>query len=567
MTKSLKMSTKIVLLFVFIIAITASIVGGWAAWTFKTDLSQTVIEQQNSGLRTAAALLKKQYPETSFTIDKKGKVHDLVMNGIATFANHEMIDEIGETTGETVTVFKWEDESKDFWRVTTNIIKGDGARAVGTPLGKTGKVYPIIMAGKTFNGEATILGRDYYTIYEPILSPKGDKIGILYAGVLKEKINAGLSNIINALIVASLIATLIGAVITIIVLRGLMRPIPLLATMMEKVAAGDLTIENTYVDRKDEVGEMAQALEVFRANAEEKGRMEKERLESEKQYELTAQSQRKALSEEFKASVETIVKQVSSSVQNLTEIAQGMSKDSELALSGTSQATGSTRHATESVNTVAAASEELAASINEIMQQVQRSGQVAANATQEADGANSKMDQLTTAAQKIGEVVSLIAEIAEQTNLLALNATIEAARAGEAGKGFAVVASEVKSLASQTAKATEEIEQQVNDIQSATGSVGGAIKDIQTIIDEINQISTVISSSIEEQSSATAEIASSISVASQNTSTASEQISLVENSVNQTNGASQNVLAASTELQGFSKDLSEKVDGFISRMG
>ena len=567
MLKSLKISTKIVFLFVFIIAITASIVGGWAAWTFKADLTQTVIEQQNSSLRTAAVLLKKKYPETTFSVDATGKVHDLVMNGISDFDDHSMIDEIGTTTGETVTVFRWEDESKDFWRVTTNIIKGDGKRAVGTPLGQKGKVYPVILSGKTFNGEANILGKDYYTIYEPILSPEGQEIGILYAGVLKEKINLGLNNIINALIVASLIATLIGAVITIFVLRGLMRPIPILATMMEKVAGGDLGIENTYVDRGDEVGEMAQALEVFRTNAEEKERLEKERIEAEKQYEVSAIQERKALSEEFKASVETIVKQVSSSVQNLAEIAQNMSSDSERALSGTNQASGSTRHATESVNAVAAASEELAASINEIMQQVQRSGKVATSATDEAVGANSKMEQLTTAAQKIGEVVSLIAEIAEQTNLLALNATIEAARAGEAGKGFAVVASEVKSLASQTAKATEEIEQQVNDIQSATGSVGGAIKGIQTIIEEINEISTVISSSIEEQSSATAEIASSISVASQNTSTASEQIVLVENSVNQTNSASQNVLTASTELQGFSRDLSKQVDGFISKIG
>ncbi len=563
----MKISSKVILLFTLAITFTTAVISAWTAWTFKNDLAQTVINQQNTSLRIAATLLKKSKPGTNFTVNGDGKVMNLVMEHIGGFENHSMIDEIGKVTGETVTVFKWEDESKDFWRVTTNIIKGDGKRAVGTPLGQKGRVYPIIMSGKTFNGEATILGNDYYTIYEPILSPEGDKVGILYAGVLKEEIEAGLNNVIQALVIASLVATFLGLVVTVMVTRKLLQPIQVLSDMMIKIAKGDLSETNNYTNRTDEVGEMASALEIFRNNAEENKRMGVAQQEAEKKHQEEVQNERRAISSEFEASVESIVKEVSTSVDDLNSIAHEMSSNTQAALVGTNEANASTQHAMDSVQTVAAASEELAASIKEIMGQVHRSRDIVNNASQEASGANSRMEQLTNAASKVGEVVSLIAEIAEQTNLLALNATIEAARAGEAGKGFAVVASEVKSLASQTAKATEEIELQVNGIQTATGSVGDSIKGIETIIEEINEISTVISSSIEEQSSATSEIASSINKASENTSTASDQISLVENSVNQSNSASQNVLSSSDQLKDHTGRLSSQINLFLRKIG
>jgi len=198
---------------------------------------------------------------------------------------------------------------------------------------------------------------------------------------------------------------------------------------------------------------------------------------------------------------------------------------------------------------VASASEQLTASVNQISQQVSRSSDISKNAVVEAERSNEMILGLAEAANKIGQVVGLITDIASQTNLLALNATIEAARAGEAGKGFAVVASEVKNLASQTAKATDEISEQINSIQSATSDSVKAIQGITSTINEISQITLTISSAVEEQSAATQEVTGNIT----GVTTASAE----------TGSAATQVLEAARELSQQAEHLGSQVDDFL----
>src|SRR5205823_2475962 len=146
----------------------------------------------------------------------------------------------------------------------------------------------------------------------------------------------------------------------------------------------------------------------------------------------------------------------------------------------------------------------------EISRQVQESARIANDAVQQAQQTDARINQLSTAAGRIGDVIKLITAIAEQTNLLALNATIEAARAGEAGRGFAVVASEVKQLAAQTAKATDEIATQIAGMQTATQDSVAAIKEIGTTIGRISSIASSIAAAVEEQGAATQEIARNV---------------------------------------------------------
>ena len=188
--KSMKLTTKTTMLTFTLIVLSAIAVSIVSTFVIKAEIERQVVERQSASLKIAASGFKDTFPQLKVSSDKNGAVQKLEIDGIPDFPDHTMIDKIGHLTGETATVFVWDEETKDFWRRTTNIVKPDGKRAVGTPLGQKGAVYPFMMKGETFKGEAIILGSAYYTIYQPIFSPQGKVIGILYAGVLKETMNA-----------------------------------------------------------------------------------------------------------------------------------------------------------------------------------------------------------------------------------------------------------------------------------------------------------------------------------------------------------------------------------------
>jgi methyl-accepting chemotaxis protein len=423
-----------------------------------------------------------------------------------------------------------------------------------------------VTTGKTYNGEAVILGKDYYTIYEPIFSPGGKIIGILYAGVLKANLDATLSTIVNGVLWASIGATLVGLIIAFAVTRVMIAPLPRLSRLMERMAGGDIASDIPYGRRGDEIGEMSRALEVFKRNAAEKAQLEKDRAAQEQRAREEQVRVREDLAKDFEASLSGLVRQVSEAAGTMQRTAKGMADNAQSALRGTADANGSSNEATRSVDSVSAASEELASSIQEIGRQVSRSSEITTQAVEQATGTRQQMEGLVASAQRVGEVVELISDIAEQTNLLALNATIEAARAGDAGKGFSVVASEVKNLANQTAKATEEISQQIADMQAATSGAEQAIGGIAQVIEQINDIASGIASAVEQQGAATQEIAGSIASASRSVMETSSQINTVESSVTETSRSSKEVLTASDALNKLADGLQQKVAQFVARV-
>ena len=220
--------------------------------------------------------------------------------------------------------------------------------------------------------------------------------------------------------------------------------------------------------------------------------------------------------------------------------------------------------ASANVQSVVAATEEMASAIDEISRQVQNSERIASEAVEQAKRTNDRVGQLAHAAARIGDVVELINTIAGQTNLLALNATIEAARAGEAGRGFAVVASEVKALATQTAKATGEIDQQINSIQAATQESVAAIKEIGDTIATMSEIATAIASAVEQQGVATREISCNVQQAAQGTHQVSSNIADVQRGASATGSASAQVLTAAKSLSTESSRLKLDVDQFLN---
>jgi methyl-accepting chemotaxis protein len=371
--------------------------------------------------------------------------------------------------------------------------------------------------------------------------------------------NTSWTLIISAAIGLSAAVALIGA----IVFYGIVRPLSAITGAMSRLAAGDLSIGVTGADRKDEVGQLARSLQVFKDNA-----IEARRLSAEQEAENEAKMRRAQLldqlTKQFEANVTAMTQGLSTAASDLESTARVMTGVADLTNGQSVNVASAAEQTSANVQTVAAATEELSISIREIAAQVTQSSHIAERAVADAQRTNRTVQALADTAEKIGNVIQLINNIASQTNLLALNATIEAARAGEAGKGFAVVASEVKELANQTSKATDEISAQIASVQQATREAVGAIQTIAATIGEMSQISVSIAAAMEEQGAATAEISRNVQEAARGTEAVTGTIGEVRQGAGETGAAAAQVLTAAQALARHSASLGHEVDGFLA---
>jgi methyl-accepting chemotaxis protein len=350
-----------------------------------------------------------------------------------------------------------------------------------------------------------------------------------------------------------------------IVTRRVIKPLHTMRDAMLKVAAGDLHVDTGYAARNDEIGALAGALETFKQQSADKVRIEAQ--ERERNAGATARQQAiESYVGEFETMVRQTLGQLGDASGQMRTTSSGLSTISRQTNERVQVAEKASGEASMSVETVAAASEELSASINDISQQAAHAAGIASRAVGQARDTDGTVQGLAQSAGRIGEVVGLINTIAAQTNLLALNATIEAARAGEAGRGFAVVASEVKSLASQTAKATEEISEQIADIQKVAGEAIDAIKNIGGIIGEVNEVATAIAAAVQQQGAATQEITRSTQFAAQGTKNVSDNITGVKADADAAAAAAEDVKQASQTLETQSQQLGNQVTQFLGKI-
>ncbi len=370
----------------------------------------------------------------------------------------------------------------------------------------------------------------------------------------------------NLWLIASLSILLAGLIAYLVAKFGIIKPINTTVHELQTLADGHLEIDIQGIERRDEVGEISKTMVVFKENGLRIRQIQEEQETIKKQAEIDKRRAMNELADNFDASVRKIVETVSSAATEMQASSATLTDISHQTLQQAQGASLSSEQSNVNVQTVAAATEELSSSISEIAHQVATSSQVAKTAVEQAKKTDVLVQGLAESAQKIGEVVSLINDIASQTNLLALNATIEAARAGDAGKGFAVVASEVKNLANQTARATEEIGGQIAAVQQATTNSEEAIREIAVIIGRINEVTGSIAAAAEEQSAATQEIARNVQEASSGVQEVSSNITQVNRVSAEAGQAAAQVSQSAKELAHQAELLMSEVISFITQI-
>lgn len=402
------------------------------------------------------------------------------------------------------------------------------------------------------------------TLVKSVDPKKDETIGYILMAWSKKSALATLAEMRNTTLGISVGMTLLFIVFLVFLIQKIaIKPIKSLQSAMEELSGGNNKVEIPFHEKQDEIGAMARSLKVFKENAIEKELLETEQAEAAKRAEIEKKQTMDQLARTFDEQVGGLIESLASAATQLQQTSGNMKHIADETSQASQHVAAASEEASTNVNTVASAMEEMSASAAEIGSQVVGAKNRSNDTFENAQQANKTVSDLNTLVENIGQVVIAIQDIAEQTNLLALNATIEAARAGEAGKGFAVVADEVKKLANETASKTGEINSQITDIQQATHRSVEAMQRIINNISDIDSSVTGVSAAVEEQTATTAEIVRSISEASMGVQQVAQVIMEVQKGASETGTSADAVLSASNDLSQLSDQLRGSVKSFL----
>ncbi len=475
--------------------------------------------------------------------------------------NSSIVNKISEITKDVATIFH------NDVRVSTSILI-DGKSAIGTKLEQGESYETVYKKGQRFQGETIILGKPYYAIYEPLKDHNDNVIGSLFLGTDLTDYLQQINSISTRLIFTISGVSFIVLIILFLLLKHKFKPLNHISNTITTLSKHDLNINvpEYYKSRKDEIGDLATSVEAFKNILITIDELKEKEDREKKLAEKRIKEIRINLADEFEQEIGTILDKHVENVQASKSLATKMFTITRDTLKQSSQVDNSSKEASTNVVTVARASEELANTIDDILSKISYARNIANKAVLQAGTTEIIMQNLSNSAGRIGEIIGLISDIAQQTNLLALNATIEAARAGAAGKGFSVVANEVKSLAGETAKATDEISNQVGEIQAISDQAVQAITTIKEIITEINDSTSQINEAIVEEGKSTKEISKNIQDISANIGQVSSSINHINNLIVEIETGSESMETASINLENQTQDLDNNVKDFIKQI-
>jgi len=422
----------------------------------------------------------------------------------------------------------------------------------------------MALEGKSGSEWSSDNGEETLSTYTPF-----DAFGtkwVLMIDIHKSEVMADVYKTAKMILISALV-TLFGiGVISLLYSKSITTPIKSLSSSMKVLANRDYSTVVPYQKRGDEMGDMARSVDVFKQNG-----MAVQKLEAEQDaLKLKAEEDKKIamneLADDFDQRTSGVIKSLAAAAAEMQETAARMTTASNNTARASQIVASAASEADSNVQTVAAATEELSASSSEIARQISSVAEKSARASGEAMRTSEQVSELNDLADSIGEVIGAIKDIAEQTNLLALNATIEAARAGEAGKGFAVVADEVKKLATETASKTIQIDERVGKIQFAIRATVDAVGRIINDVQDIDHSTSTVASAVEEQNAATSEIGRNVSEASTGTQQVAVNITNVQRSAEETGDAANKLNSSANELAEIAENLQEQVATFLGEI-